>query len=154
MTGGSTMDLFQSQVTSVGPVVALDNGLINVSRGPLLNVTGSNMTVTGDLLSLLNGSKINVFNGPLIRVSGSGSMLNVSGALVFFGGAGGNQIVVNNAIAPTATMSGLPVNTTTGGTISIGPNPVTNPALGSITVTSGGSLIQATSGGSVSIAAP
>jgi hypothetical protein len=153
-TGISTMDIFQSQVTSVGPVVALDNGLINVNRGPLLNVTGSNMTVAGDLLSLLNGSRINVFNGPLISVSGSGSALNVSGALVFFGGTGGNQIVVNNTISPTATMSGLPVNTSAGGTVSVGPNPVTNPSLGSLTVSNGGSLIQATNGGSVSITAP
>jgi hypothetical protein len=152
-TGSSTMDLFKSSVTSTGPVVALDKGLINVQNGPLINLaSGSSLVVIGDLLQLLNGSKINVLNGPLVLVTGSGSLLNVSGALVSFGGAGGNVIVVNNNVAPTATLSGLPVSATTGGSITIGPNPVKNPTLGSITVTTG-SLIQATGGGIVAIAA-
>jgi hypothetical protein len=160
---GDTINLFRSKVVSLGPVVALDKGIINVTNGALINLTsGSNMTVTGDLLSLINQSKINVVNGPLIKVSGVAptgtspavSTLNVSGALVNFGGTGGNQIIVNNAIAPTATVSGLPVNTATGGTIAIGPNPVKNPGLGSITVNGGGSLIQATNNGAVNITAP
>jgi hypothetical protein len=75
-------------------------------------------------------------------------MLN-AGALVHFGGSGGNKIVVNNSIAPTATLSGLAVSATSGGKIAIGPNPVINPSLGNISVT--GSLIQATNGGKVSI---
>ncbi|HXH12088.1 MAG TPA: FecR domain-containing protein [Alphaproteobacteria bacterium] len=154
-TGGSTVDLFKSSVTSMGPVVALDRGIINVTNGPLLRLAdGSIMLVNGDLLRLLNGSKINVVNGPLILVTGNGSLLNVSGALVFFGGAGGNQIVVNNNIAPTATLSGIPVSATTGGSITIGPDPITNPDLGSLTVSPGGSAIQATNGGTVTIAAP
>jgi hypothetical protein len=152
-TGSSTIDLFKSSVTSTGPVVALDKGLINVQNGPLINLAGgSSLVVSGDLLQLLNGSKINVLNGPLALVTGTGSLLNVSGALVFFGGAGGNSIVVNNSVAPTATMSGLPVSATSGGAITIGPNPVKNPTLGSITVTKG-SLIQATGGGTVAITA-
>ena len=157
------MDLFRSQVTSLGPVIALDKGLINVTNGALINLTqGSNMNVTGDLLSLINASTINVVNGPLIRVDGVAptgtspavSTLSVTGALVNFGGTGGNQIVVNNAIAPTATLSGLPVSATGGGAVSIGPNPVKNPGLGSITVNGGGSLIQATNSGVVNITAP
>jgi FecR protein len=153
-TGGSTMDLFKSSVISAGPVVALDRGLINVRNGPLINLAnGSTLVVTGDLLQLLNSSKINVFNGPLVRVTGGGSLLNVGGALVAFGGTGGNAIVVTNNIAPTATLSGLPVSATGGGTIAIGPNPVRGPTLGNISISPGGSLLQATGGGAVSIAA-
>ena len=152
-SSGTTIDLIKSKVTSLGPVIALDRGLINVSNGPLINLTkGSNMNVTGDLLSLVSGSKVNVVNGPLIAVSGNGSLLDVSGALVNFGGTGGNQIVVNNTITPTATLNGLPVSTANGGTVAIGSNPVKNPSLGTISVT--GSLIQVTNNGTVNIAAP
>ena len=140
-------------MTSVGPMIALDRGLINVHNGALINLTsGSQLITLGDLLSLANGSRINVFNGPLINVAGTGSVLDVSGALVNFGGTGGNRIIVNNSIAPTASQSGLPVSATTGGSVSIGPNPIRNPSLGSISVT--GSLIQATNNGRVSIGAP
>jgi hypothetical protein len=153
-TGSSTMDLFKSSVVSTGPVVALDRGLINVRNGPLISLAnGSTLVVTGDLLQLLNGSRINVFNGPLVRVTGGESLLNVNGALVAFGGTGGNAIVVNNAIAPTSMQSGLPVSATGGGSIAIGPNPVKGPTLGSISVAPGGSLIQATGGGTVTITA-
>jgi hypothetical protein len=151
-TEQSTIDLIKSKVISTGPVIALDKGLINVTNGALINLThGSNMKVTGDLLSLINGSKINVVNGPLISVAGSGSQLSASGALVNFGGTGGNKIIVNNSITPTATLSGLPVSATFGGAINIGPNPVNNPSLGNISVT--GSLISATNGGKVDIQA-
>jgi hypothetical protein len=89
-TGGATMELFKSAVTSTGSVIALDRGLITVHNGPLINLShGSTMVVTGDLLSLLNGSKINVLQSPLIQATGSGSLLEVSGALVRFGGLGG-----------------------------------------------------------------
>ena len=151
-TAQSTIDLIKAKVTSTGPVVALDRGLINVTNGALINLTyGSNMNVLGNLLSLTNGSKINVVNGPLISVAGLGSLLDVSGALVNFGGTGGNKIIVNNSIAPTATLSGLPVSATYGGSVNIGPNPVKNPSLGTISAT--GSLISATNGGKVDIKA-
>jgi hypothetical protein len=64
-----------------------------------------------------------------------------------FGGTGGNKIIVNNSITPTATLSGLPVSATFGGAVSIGPNPVKR----NISVT--GSLISATNGGKVDIKA-
>ena len=148
-TQSSTIDLIRSQVTSTGPVVAMDKSFINVTNGALINLTyGSNMKVIGDLISMLSGSKINVVNGPLISVAGAGSLLDVSGALVNFGGTGGNKIIVNNSITPTATLSGLPVSATYGGSISIA-NPIKNPSLGSISVN--GSLISATNGGKVTI---
>ncbi len=160
-TNDTFVELFQSQVALIGPPIALDKGLITVNNGPLLDLQGgSNMTVTGDLLRLTNGSRITVVNGPLIRVDGvaptgtspATSTLNVSGALVNFGGTGGNQIVVTNSITPTATLSGIPVNTASGGSVSIGPNPVKNPTLGTVSVT--GSLIQSTNNGQVNISAP
>ncbi len=148
-TEQSTIDLIKSKVTSTGPVVAMDKSFINVTNGALINLThGSNMKVTGDLISMLSGSKINVVNGPLISVAGAGSLLDVSGALVNFGGTGGNKIVVNNSIAPTATLSGLPVSATYGGSVNIS-NSIKNPSLGSISVN--GSLISATNGGKVDI---
>ena len=48
-------------------------------------------------------------------------------------------------------LSGLAVSATSGAKIAIGPNPVINPGLGTISVT--GSLIQATNNGQVSIKA-
>ena len=151
-TESSAIDLLKGKLISIGPVIALDKGLINVNNGPLINLTsGSRLITVGDLLSLTNGSKINVFNGPLISVSGAGSTLDVGGALVNFGGTGGNKIIVNNSITPTATLSGLAVSATSGANIAIGPNPVINPGLGTIAVT--GSLIQATNNGQVSIKA-
>ena len=141
-------------------MVALDKGLLNVTNGPLISLTqGSYLSVTGDLLKLrfVNASRINVFNGPLISVAGAGSLLSVSGGLVNFGGTGGNQIIVNNTISPTATLTqagvaGIGISATGGGSITVGPNAVKNPSLGTISVT--GSLIQATNGGKVSITAP
>ncbi len=121
-----------------------------MKNGPLINITsGSQLITLGDLIKMANQSRINVYNGPLISVAGAGSVLDVGGALVNFGGSGGNKIVVNNSIKPTATMSGLAVSATGGGNISIGGTAVKNPELGTISVT--GSLIQATNGGSVTI---
>ncbi len=162
-TAGDAMAISQSKVVSLGPVISLNNGLINVTNGALITLTnGSNMNVTGDLLSLTNHSKINVVNGPLILVTGSAptgstpsvSTLNVSGALVNFGGSGGNLIVVNNSICGGActVTSGIQVS---GSNIVIGPNPIKNPGLGSISVSGANTaVIQTTNGGKVTITAP
>lgn len=158
ITGGPTFDVSRSRVVSLGPLIALDNSLIRVTKGALITVRdGATMSVIGDLLRLINGSRINVVNGPLILVTGSASSgtnpsvsaLTVSGALVNFGGTGGNMIIVNNNITPTATLSGIAVSTAGGGgAISI-TNPIVNPGLGSIVAT--GSVIQTTNGGTVTI---
>jgi hypothetical protein len=168
--GAGLMNLYQSNVTSK-EVVKLDNSVLTVSNGPLLTLTGgSQMTVTADFASLFNGSKLTVLKGPLISVDGvnsrgTPSTLTVSGALVNFGGTGGNQVIINNNISPTATLSGIPVNTASTapgnpvGSISIGPNPIKNPSLGtiiSINPLTGlpASVIRATNGGTVTIKAP
>jgi len=166
-TGDATsgaMRLYRSSVTSQGPVFGLDNSTLTVQSGPLLSLTGgSNLTVNGDFASLLNGSRITVVNGPLIYVDGinpqgTPSTLTVTGALLNFGGSGGNSVVVTNAITPTHVLSGIPVSQTGGASVSIGPNPIKNPQLGTLSVLCPGdcrgSLIQATNGGRVTITAP
>jgi hypothetical protein len=164
----------QSYVNSVGPVFQLNTSTLNVVNGPLLSVTGgSQMTVTGDFASLLNGSKLTVLNGPLISVSGTSptgglaSTLNITGALVNFGGTGGNnQVIINNGITPNKIFynSGIPVYQCDGCSISIpgytaikgSPGTVTVNGTAVIPATSiyTGSVIQATGGGKVTISAP
>jgi len=113
--------------------------------------------VNGDFSFLTNGAKIFVQNGPLIAVSGTSatgapSTLHVTGALVNFGGPG-NQVIINNAMAPTANPISngvtIPVYTATGGSVNIGANAIVNPTGNTFSVT--GSAIQATSGGKVGI---
>jgi len=171
-TSGSTrgfIDIRNSELVLRGPVIALDKSLITVNDGPLLNLrNGSKMTVGSPLLRLLNKSQINVFNGPAIKVDGAGTSLTVNGALAVFGGSGDNTIIIKNDIIPNASRGGpadnqFPVRITgvgAGSSIFIGPNPIINTGLGSITVTEktagsdGGVLIQASNGGTVNITAP
>jgi hypothetical protein len=158
--GTGAFNFNRSTVTLGSPTQAgfrLDNSVLKVNNGPLLSVTGGTaMTVNGDFAHLTNGAKVFVQNGPLVSVSGAGSVLNVTGALVNFGSAG-NQVIINNAIAPTAFPQSngvtIPVYTATSGTVNIGANAIVNPAGNTFSVT--GSAIQATSGGKVGInAAP
>ncbi len=151
-------EVIRSRIVLERPFASLDRGLINVTNGPFLHVSnGSQMFVADSLLKLTNGSKINVVNGPLIEVSGTGSLLDIGGALVEFGGLGGNQIVVrNNMCSPSCTLlKGVPILTATGGVVNIpGNNPVLNPSLGIIDTTSTDAVIKAVDSGIVNIAAP
>jgi hypothetical protein len=97
------------------------------------------------------------------------STLNVSGALVSFGGTG-NTIIVNNSIAPNqanpTSTAGIPVSGTNIaiGAVAAGTTPVRNPGSGSVTINGvavgsvspsfTGSLIQTTGGGTVKICSP
>jgi hypothetical protein len=103
----SVLDLsFRAKVSSLGPVVALNNSLLTVGVGPLVNVrNGSSLFVNGDLVHLSNGSTLSLLNGPLASVSGN-SILNVSGALVSFTG-GGNSLNVTNNLCSTFGCSNL-----------------------------------------------
>jgi len=159
LTSNNTFaEIIRSRLILERPFVSLDRGLINVTNGPLLHLSnGSQMTIADSLLKLLNGSRINVVNGPLIEVAGTGSLLEVAGALVEFGGTGGNQIIVrNNLCSPSCNMvKGVNVLTATGGQVNIiGNNPVINPGLGTIDVTTTDALIKAVNNGVVNIAAP
>ena len=71
------------------------------------------LRVTGNLFSLTNGSSLNLLSGPLVSLSG-GSMLNVTGALIGFGGSGGNLVSVTNSFCPCTTIGGIPVSLTGG----------------------------------------
>ncbi len=156
--GNGAMYLYRSTVTSRG-AFNLDNSQLTVQNGPLLSLAGgSSMTISGDFATLLNQSTLTVLNGPLIAVNGAGatgtpSTLTVTGALINFGGTGGNKLIIKNALAPTATLSGIPVTKDPASSITIGPTPIKNlGTLGTVNVT--GSLIQTTGGGRVTINAP
>ena len=117
------------------------------------------MTVNTDFATLINGSKITVQNGPLISVDNYAT-LTVTGALVNFGGTGGNQLIINNSISPNYILNGVPVSKDAYN-ISISGSPIKNPSLGTATVNGvslippvgpyTGSVIKATNGGTVTI---
>jgi len=96
---------------------------------------GSLLRVTGDFLQLNNASTLSLLNGPLLSVSGN-SVVNISGALVNFGGTAGNLISVKNTLcsASCTSIGGLNVNLVGGASpanVSIA-NPIKNGSLGSI----------------------
>jgi hypothetical protein len=71
------------------------------------------LRVTGDVFSLANGSTLSVLRGPLVSLSG-GSILSVNGALIGFGGVGGNTVSVANSLCPCTSIGGIPVSLTGG----------------------------------------
>ena len=92
--------------------------------------------MTGNLLSVANGSQITVTNGTLLFAAG-GSVVNISGALLSFGGAG-STVTVSNALCPCTIIGGIPVRLSGGAlaaNVSI-TNPIKN-AGGSNTVSFG-----------------
>jgi hypothetical protein len=95
-TNDSALDLaFRANVTSLGPLFALNNSSLIVGNGALVNLrNGSNLFVNGDLVRLSNGSTLSLLNGPLASVAGNSS-LNITGALVSFAG-GGNTLNISN----------------------------------------------------------
>jgi hypothetical protein len=109
---------FRANVTSLGPLFALDRSMLVIDRGALVNVTnGSSLLVNGDLVRLANGSVLMLRDGPLARVTGN-SLLSISGALVGFSGPG-NSLSVGNTLCSSATctnIGGIPVALTGGAT--------------------------------------
>ncbi len=154
-----------SKLVLKGPVIALDKGLITVNNGPLLSLNnGSTMEISGNFLQLSNGSKITVLSGAraAIEVNGAGSALNVTGALLNFANTSGNSFIINNSTAPNLTLSGIPVNEGTSGSINIGATPIINNPGGNTVTVNGvmvgpgpftGSVISTTNGGTVNITA-
>jgi hypothetical protein len=114
-TAADTIQLsYQAAVTSLGSLVKLDRSTLTVTAGAALNLAGGSvLRVTGDLFSLVNGSTLSLLNGPLVSLSG-GSLLSVNGALIGFGGTGGNMVSVANSLCPCTTIGGLPVSLTNG----------------------------------------
>jgi hypothetical protein len=128
----------KSKLTSLGSVVKLDASTLTVNAGALAAVrAGSLLRVTGDFLQLSNASTLALLNGPLLIVSGN-SVVNISGALVNFGGTGGNLLSVANTLCnpSCASIGGLNVNLIGGASaanVSI-TSPIKNSSLGSITL--------------------
>jgi hypothetical protein len=107
LTNDSALNLsFRANVSSLGPMIALNNSTLTVAAGALVNVGfGSLLAVRGDLVQLANGSTLNLFNGPLARVTGN-STLAVSGGLVSFIG-GGNTLNLNNTLCAALSCTNL-----------------------------------------------
>lgn len=135
---------YQAKVTSLGSVMTLDRSLLTVARGAALNLAGGSvLRVSGNLFSLMNGSSLNLLSGPLVSLSG-GSILNVTGALIGFGGTGGNLVSVANSFCPCTTIGGIPVSLTGGAlasNVSI-TGAIKNAALGSVNLTPNAALIR------------
>ncbi len=114
-TGTDAVQLsYQARVTSLGSLVKLGRSAMVVATGAALNIAGGSLLrVTGDLFSLTNGSTLSVLSGPLVSLS-AGSILNVNGALVGFGGTGGNLVSVANNLCPCTTIGGIPISLTGG----------------------------------------
>ncbi len=135
-TSQDAVDLtFRARVSSLGSIVRLDASTLTVANGSAINVAASVLRINGDLFTLLNGSILNVLNGALLSASG-GSSVFVSGALIAFGGSGGNMVSVANSFCPCTSIGGIPVGLAGGATasqVSIGPGAIKNSALGSVT---------------------
>jgi hypothetical protein len=135
---------YQAKVTSLGSLVKLDRSALVVAGGAALSLGGGSvLRVTGDLFSLTNGSTLSVLSGPLVSLTG-GSILNVNGALIGFGGSGGNLVSVANSFCPCTTIGGIPVSLTGGAVasnVSI-TGAVKNADLGSVNVAPNAALIR------------
>ncbi|HET8579032.1 MAG TPA: FecR domain-containing protein [Methylomirabilota bacterium] len=135
-TSQDAIDLsFRARVVGLGPVVKLDGSTLTVANGSAVNVAASSLRISGDLITLLNGSILNVLNGALLSASG-GANVFVSGALVAFGGTGGNVVSVANNFCPCTSIAGIPVSLAGGATaaqVSIGAGAIKNASLGTVT---------------------
>ncbi len=144
-TAADTVQLsYQAKVTSLGSVIKLDRSVLTVARGAALNLAGGSvLRVTGNLFSLTNGSSLNLLSGPLVSLSG-GSFLNVTGALIGFGGTGGNLVSVTNSFCPCTSIGGIPVSLTGGalaGNVSI-TGAIKNSGLGTVSLSPNAALIR------------
>jgi hypothetical protein len=144
-TAADTVQLsYQAKVTSLGSIVKLDRSALTVASGAALSLAGGSvLRVTGDLFSLTNGSTLSVLNGPLVSLTG-GSILSVNGALVGFGGTGGNLVSVSNSFCPCTTIGGIPVSLTGGAlasNVSIA-GAIKNGALGTVNLSPNAALIR------------
>jgi len=144
-TAADTVQLsYQAKVTSLGSVMQLDRSTLTVARGAALNLAGGSvLRVTGNLFSLTNGSSLSLLNGPLVSLSG-GSFLNVTGALIGFGGTGGNLVSVTNSFCPCTSIGGIPVSLTGGAlasNVSI-TGAIKNGGLGTVNLSPNAALIR------------
>jgi hypothetical protein len=150
-TGTNAMDLtFAARVSTLGgSVIRLDNSVLNVANGSLVNVNASKLTVGGDLVNLVNGATLTLFNGPLITVAGNG-FANITGGLINFGGTGGNTVNVTNSLCPCTLFGGIPVALQNGAlaqNVQIS-SPIKNPTLGTLNLSPNAALAVVNGAGS------
>jgi hypothetical protein len=119
LIGGTSMTTGDSAVELVGrakvsipndavSMVTLRSSALTIANGHLVNVAGGSvLNIAGNLVILADASTLNILNGLLLNVSG-GSSASIGRSLVSFSGAG-NVLNVNNSIAPTAIINGIPV---------------------------------------------
>jgi hypothetical protein len=111
-TGDSAVNLVNRAKVSIPndavSMVTLRSSVLNVATGHLVNVGGGSvLNIAGNLVMLADASTLNIFNGLLLNVSGNSSA-SIGKSLVSFSGTG-NVVNVNNSIAPTAIINGIPV---------------------------------------------
>jgi hypothetical protein len=111
-TGDSAVNLVGRAKVSIPndavSMVTLRSSVLNVATGHLVNVAGGSvLNIAGNLVMLADASTLNIFNGLLLNVSGN-STASIGRSLVSFAGTG-NVLNVNNSIAPTAIINGIPV---------------------------------------------
>src|SRR5262252_7012246 len=145
ITTNQVLHVDTALLEATAPLLHLKNGsmLTSATDAILLNVAGN-------LVSLLNGSTLSLLNGPLLAVSG-GSQASIGGALVAFGGSGGNLLSVSNSLCggSCALIGGIPValmNGATASNVSIGAGAIQNAGLGSIKLGSPSTALVSVSG--------
>jgi len=100
--------------------------------------------VTGNLLSVANGSQITVTNGTLL-LAAAGSVVNITGALLSFGGTG-STVTVSNTLCPCTVIGGIPVRLSGGAlaaNVSI-TNPIRNAAGNTVSIGAAAAAISVT----------
>jgi hypothetical protein len=112
-TGDHAIDLANRAKVSVPndavSMVTLKASAFTVARGNLVNVAGGSvLNIAGNLVNLSDGSTLSILNGLLLNVAGNSSA-SIGRSLVSFSGSG-NMLNVNNSIAPTAIINGIPVS--------------------------------------------
>ena len=135
-TSGNALDLTsKAALDSTAGIFSLDKSQLTVNGAALAAVArGSYLRTVGDFVSLANGSTLAIGNGVLLFASG-GSIVDIRGALIAFGGAPGNTVTVSNSLA-FVNIGGIPVALTGGalpGNVLITGAAIKNAGLGTIT---------------------
>jgi len=112
-TGDHAINLVGSAKVSIPndaiAMITLRASALTVANGHLVNVAGGSvLNIAGNLVSLADGSSLNILSGLLLNVTG-GSSASIGRSLISFSGVG-NVLNVNNAIAPTAVVNGIPIS--------------------------------------------
>ena len=150
-TATDAIDLSVARLTIAGDLIQLNASRFDVVSGALASVRNrSSLMVGGNLVTLMNGSTLNLLNGPVLNVSNS--QVRITGALIGFGGTGGNVVNITNNLCASGggcqSFAGLRVSGAVfifGPTISV-TNPIANPTLGTINLSPNAAHISVSGG--------